>query len=380
MIGSLRAEVKRMLDKAFAPPRPCLATFLHDVIDTLVSPSDEIIPINQKLKGKQRSELNALLKRQSELEGPAVIHRTIIRAFEACFVLVDFVRLQGATDIRLFDMQRLLCKYPQVACVDDDEAHALLVYRNVMMTALLSIAAVLHKDMLIDICVRFSEGAGAATKYSRGGGTQTDGTDHREDIYAIESGIAPKPCRVERTAREASALDMLFTRSNKKAVAKDRPCVVSGVPAIHRKLPRTAKSAIPSKAMKANAAKRQRVDSRPDAPDHSASDQRVQLTISTSEIEFVFRSFQVEPFLGDDEELRDLNSVESCWMGAVSQCPEHCELESNGPHDAALHTSCVALEQSAAAIECDPCNDETQFGEELWEMGRSDGHFGAIVA
>jgi hypothetical protein len=94
MSGSLRAEVKRMFDEAFAPPRPCLAAFYHGVIDTLVSPSDTFIAVNQTRKDEQRDRLNALLNAQSELEGPGIakawkaIDHDARWVFQGCFILV----------------------------------------------------------------------------------------------------------------------------------------------------------------------------------------------------------------------------------------------------------------------------------------------------
>jgi hypothetical protein len=356
MIESLRAEVKRKFDKAFVLPRSCFAAFLHGVIDTWVLPSDKVVPADKARKKKQRNNLNALLNRESELEGPEVIDKDVRRAFEACFVIIDRVCLRRAKDVRLFDLKKLYLKYPEVDGVNDEEARVLLKFRNVMMTALLSIPADRHKEMLIDICVRLSEDASATAKYSRGGGKQTDESTNREIIFERESLREPKLCREANTPREPLTGGPLIEVTNKKAAVKKRLRAELGVAAVPRKQPRTGQTGVKSGAVKANAAVWQRIDLRSDALDRFVGDQLIQLTISTSEIECIYRSFHVEAFLGDDEEIRDLNTVESCWMGVVSQCPEHCELESNVPQDAALHISCVGLPHRSAAIECDPCS------------------------
>jgi hypothetical protein len=207
MIELLRAEVKRMFDEAFAPPRPCLAAFFHGVIDTLFSASDKILPVNQKLKKKQRDKLNALLNVESELEGPEmaeawkIIDHDARWAFEGCFILVGYLSLSLAIDIRLLDMNRLYQRYPRImdaGAPGSAEAVVLLQYTNVMKTALLSTKPSGRKAMLIDICVRLSEGASAADKYKRGSGPQTTGSTLREIIFERESGTVPKPCREKR--------------------------------------------------------------------------------------------------------------------------------------------------------------------------------------
>jgi hypothetical protein len=355
MIESLRAEVKRKFDRAFVLPRSCFATFLHGVIDTWVLPSDKVVPVDKARKKKQRNELNALLNRESE-KGSEVVDKDVRRAFEACFVIIDRVWLRRAKDIRLFDLKKLYLKYPEVDGVNDEEAGVLLKFRNVMMTALLSIPAAHHKEMLIDICVRLSEDASAPAKYSRGGGKQTVESTNREIIFERESKRDPKLCREANAERRTPTGGFLIEVTNKKAAVKKRPRAELGVTAVHRKQPLTKESGVKRGAANNNAAKRQRVSPPPDAPDRFASDQRVQLTISTSEIGFVYRSFQVEPFRGDDEEGWDMDCFRNWWSGGVSLCREHWVLDSNVLQDAALHISCADPPHISAPIECDPCS------------------------
>jgi hypothetical protein len=213
MIESLRSEVKRMFGEAFAPLLPCLETYFHGVIDTLISASDEIVSADQNLKAKQRNQLNALLKAQSKLEGPEkaeawkIIDHDARWAFEGCFILVGYLSLSLAMDIRLLDMNRLYQRYPKIMAAvapGSAEAAVLLEFTNVMKTALLSTKPSGHKAMLIEICVRLSEGASAADKYKRGSGPQTTGSTRREIIFERESGSVPKPCREKREALRLS--------------------------------------------------------------------------------------------------------------------------------------------------------------------------------
>jgi hypothetical protein len=356
MIESLRAEVKRKFDRAFVLPRSCFATFLHGVIDTWVLPSDKVVPVDKARKKKQRNELNALLNRESELKGSEVADKDVRRAFEACFVIIDRVCLRRAKDVRLFDLKKLYLKYPEVDGVDDEEAGVLLKFRNVMMTALLSIPAAHHKEMLIDICVRLSEGASASAKYSRGGGTQTDASTNREIIFERESKRDPKLCREANAERRTPTGGPLIEVTNKNAVMKKRPRAELGVTAVPRKQPRTGQTGVKSGAVKANAAKRQRIDLRPDALDRFASDQHVLVTVSNAEIETILCSLMAENYRGDDEERRDMDCFRNWWDGGVSLCPEHWVLDSNVLQDAALHISCADPPHISAAIECDPCS------------------------
>jgi hypothetical protein len=226
MIESLRAKVKRMFDEAFAPPRPCLETFFHGVIDKLVSASDEILPVDQKLKKLQRDKLNALLSVQSELEGPQMaeawgyIDHDARWAIEGCFILLDYELLSRAADIRLLDKNRLYRKYPEIVDVSLAEALVLLKYTNVMIAALMSTKAVGHKFMLIDVCVRLSKDAGTEEKFGPGSGSQKDWTTLREIIYEREGGRPPKPCRVKR---EALKLSKALAMATAGAAENDAP-------------------------------------------------------------------------------------------------------------------------------------------------------------
>jgi hypothetical protein len=206
MTGSLRAKVKRMFFKAFAPPRPRLTAFYYGVIDTLISPLDTFIAVDQTRKDGQLEDLNALLNEQSELEGPKVaeewrkIYHDAKWIFEGCFIIVECERLYHAKDIRLFDLSRLYFKYPEIENVGSAEVDVLLRYTNAMVAAYQLRGPVQKKGMLIDICARISEDASAAGKYKRGSGPQTIESSLREIIYENECAIEPKLCQELREA------------------------------------------------------------------------------------------------------------------------------------------------------------------------------------
>jgi hypothetical protein len=245
MAEVLRAEFKVKFDEAFAPPLPCLRTFYHGVIDTLVSPFDTLIAVDEIRKCAQREELNALLNVQAELEVPKMatkawekLYHDAKWAFEGCFILVDYVRLYCANDKRLFDMSKLYPKYPEIGYVGAMEAGVLLKYTNVMIAALSSTKAVGHKAMLIDVCARISEEASATNKYKRGGGTQKVMSSIREIIYEGEGGVDPKLCRELRGAliERLAALHVAAT-AGKAATAKKRPSSVTTPTSVGNKRP-----------------------------------------------------------------------------------------------------------------------------------------------
>jgi tellurite resistance protein len=320
-MGSRRAIVKCMINQAFELPRPDIAKYLYGVIDTLVLPSDKIAPVDQKLKAKQREKLNTLLKAESKLEGPEVIRNNIIRAFEACFVVVDYVRLHLAEDIRLFDMERLNFEYAdEVVGVDDDEARTLLVYRNVMMTALTSIPDANHKGMLVDICIRLSEDAGAPAKYSWGGRGQTDESTRREIIFERECGRDAKQCRVMYAAHKALKAGAV---ANKCVGATKKAPAVLSVTATPLKRPHAPASHLETMSVTDNDAKRQR-----GASDGMANVPPVLPLVRTATLPAAIRTLQNDGGGSDVEERLAPAAIGGWEAGGFMPGPVRCEAES----------------------------------------------------
>ena len=111
--------------------------------------------------------------------------------FEVAFILMfQFVHRERIMTELNIDMNELLEKYPEFIPLDEDEKKSLLLYRNVMKVAMHIIPAKNHKNHLLEIVTRMTEGRDM--KYVTGSG-QTAATTRRVQIYEIEGGITPQP-------------------------------------------------------------------------------------------------------------------------------------------------------------------------------------------
>jgi hypothetical protein len=347
----LAVVVKQQFEAAFALPRPFMVTFFRRLIDEMVSP---LAVSDPQRKSKRREELNALLASNSEKNGPCgttawkKIVKDARRAYEGCFILLEYVRLCWSRDIRIFNMNSLRQKYAEVEAVDDTEAAILLKYRNVMMSALLSNSENLRKDMLIETCVRISEGAGAATKYARGGGKQRVATNNREIIFERESGVPPKACREPCNAGQTSV-----SRANTVGSKGSRvPC---GQVTARKKRTLTASTpGIESCETSGKAAKRPRARALQKVPCRPAEEHNVSALAHCSEMELIYQSFQSEGTLSMDEGSFGSQASEGWFPAVVKQEPASCESGRDVPQGAGLCTESFWRLHDTAAIKCEP--------------------------
>jgi hypothetical protein len=349
----LAVVVQQQFEAAFAPPRPFMAAFFRGMIDDMVS-LDKIAVLDPQRRRKRREELNALLASNSEKNGPcgATAWKKIVkdarRAFEGCFILLEYVRLCWSSDIRICDMNSLRQKYPEVEAVEYTEAATLLVYRNAMMSAKLVNSENLRKDMLIETCVRISEGAGAATKYARGGGKQRVATNNREIIFERENGLPPKACREGCTVDPTSV-----SRANTVGSKGSRvPC---GQVTARKKRTLTAPTpGTETCATSGKAAKRPRARALQEAPCRPAEELNVSALAHCSEMELIYQSFQNEGPLSTDEGSFGSQASEGWFPAVVKQEPASGESRRDVPQGTALHTESFGGLHNTAAIKCEP--------------------------
>jgi hypothetical protein len=334
-----------------------MVTFFRRMIGEMVSPLNKIAVLDPQRRRKRREELNALLASNSEKNGPcgATAWKKIVkdarRAFEGCFILLEYVRLCWCQDVRIFDMQNLRQKYPEVEAVEDTEAAMLLVYRNAMMSAMLVNSENLRKDMLIESCVRISEGAGAATKYARGGGKQRVATNNREIIFERESGLPPKACREGCTVDPTSV-----SRANTMGSKGSR--VHCGQVNPRKKRILTAPTpGVESCETSGKAAKRPRARALQKVPCRPAEEHNVSALAHCSEMELIYQSFQNEGPLSTDEGSFGSQASEGWFPAVMKQEPASCELRRDIPQGAALRTDSFGDRHSVAAIKCEPISD-----------------------
>jgi hypothetical protein len=374
-----------MFDEAFAPPRPCLAAFYHGVIDTLVSPSDTFIAVNQTRKDEQRDRLNALLNVQSELEGPGMakawkaIDHDARWVFQGCFILVAYVSLSRAEEFRLFDLSRLRLKYPEIGTVCSAEAEVLLRYTNAMTAALQSTGSVHKKGMLIDVCARISEGASAADKYKRGGGPQKIESSLREIIYENEGGVEPKLCEEIRQALIKRLTLPTTGVAIKDAPPKKRPSpvhIVSPVSAkqrtttglgsvsgagnsqVQQRLSPPAGGGVACCGMETEkVAVQPRLASRMAALHVAGEFPPCLLPVWTEEMAAVFLGFQDEGDGSAIEEWRILAAAGPWRAGDLLPEPVCCEVTCDAVPSVAVWPGGA---QRVAAVDCDLCSDENR--------------------
>jgi hypothetical protein len=245
-------------------------------------------------------------------------------------------------------MNSLRQKYAEVEAVDDTEAAILLKYRNVMMSALLSNSENLRKDMLIETCVRISEGAGAATKYARGGGKQRVATNNREIIFERERGLPPKACREGCTVDPTSV-----SRANTMESKGSR--VHCGQVNTRKKRTLTAPTlGIESCETSGKAAKRPRARALQQVPCRPAEELNVSALAHCSEMELIYQSFQNEGPLSTDEGSFGSQASEGWFPAVVKQEPASCESRRDVPLGAAMRTESFGRLHNTAAIKCEP--------------------------
>jgi hypothetical protein len=347
----LAVVVKQQFEAAFALPRPFMVTFFRRLMDEMVSP---LAVSDPQRKSKRREELNALLASNSEKNGPCgttawkKIVKDARRAYEGCFILLEYVRLCCSRDFRIFDMDSLRQKYAEIEAVDDTEAAILLKYRNVMMSALLSNSENLRKDMLIETCVRISEGAGAATKYARGGGKQRVATNNREIIFERESGVPPKACR-------EACIGGLTSVSRANTVESRGSRIPCGQGSTRKKRTRAAPTpGTETSATSGNAAKRPRAHSLEDVGDCSVQDAYTSALACNSEMDSMFWSFYNEEPLGMEQRPSLSQASEGWYPAVVKQEPASGELRRDVPQGAGLCTASFGGLHNTAAIKCEP--------------------------
>jgi hypothetical protein len=243
-------------------------------------------------------------------------------------------------------MNSLRQKYPEVEAVEYTEAATLLVYRNAMMSAKLVNPENLRKDMLIETCVRISEGASAATKYARGGGKQRVATINREIIFERESGLPPKACREGCTVDPTSV-----SRANTMGSKGSRvPC---GQGTAGKKRTLTAPTpGIESCETSGKAAKRPRALQ--EAPCRPAEERNMSALAHCSEMELIYQSFQNEGSLSMDEGSFGSQASEGWFPAVVKQEPASCESKRDVPQGASLSAESFGDQHSVAAVKCEP--------------------------
>lgn len=119
-------------------------------------------------------------------------------AFEASFVMLYSVKPrhhQSTNSMLVRDFQTFLSLYPEFGTLDCSELSLLLSFRNVMKLAQQVIPPKHHKNQLLDIVTRITEGY--RRRYVTGGG-QTAATNRRVLIYQREGDVIvsqriPKP-------------------------------------------------------------------------------------------------------------------------------------------------------------------------------------------
>lgn len=114
-------------------------------------------------------------------------------------------RMQLCGNLQLFSQT-----YPEFSGVNQDEIIKLLLFRNVMVLALLIIPARLRKTRLMEIASRLSEGR--HKRYCCGGG-QSEAVNRRVHIYEKEGGVKKIP-RAPRWNEIVAVLNAAVTHSN----------------------------------------------------------------------------------------------------------------------------------------------------------------------
>jgi hypothetical protein len=124
--------------------------------------------------------------------------------FEAALVLLHYPTVHQSGQL-METPEELFVKYPEFVSpsVDDKEAHSLVKFRNFMYVAVQLIQPQNHKNHLLDLVTRLSEGRGV--KYITGSG-ETMATSRRVKIYRKEGCVVATPKNVKTKAeREALA-------------------------------------------------------------------------------------------------------------------------------------------------------------------------------
>jgi hypothetical protein len=354
----LAVVFKQQFEAAFALPRPFMVAFFRRLVDEMVSPLGKIAVLDPQRKSKRREELNALLASNSEKNNPCGVNawKKIVkdarRAYEGCFILLEYVRLCCSRDFRIFDMNSLCQKYPEVDAVEYTEAATLLVYRNAMMSAMLVNSENLRKDMLIETCVRISEGAGAATKYARGGGKQRVATNNREIIFERESGLPPKACREGYIAGSISRSSSIPRANTVENTNSQVPC---GQVTARKKRTRAAPSPGTEICADAgNAAKRPRAHTLENVGDSPVQDAYTCALACNPEMESMFWSFYNEGPLSAGQGMSGSQASEGWYPVVVKQEPASCELRRDVSQGASLRAESVGGPHNTAAIKCEP--------------------------
>lgn len=136
--------------------------------------------------------------------------------YEAAFIMFFALHPDNQTlkqQLVFADVETFLIKYPEFSTIKDEaEIGKLFLFRNVMVMAQQVLSARYHKNHLLDLVTRISEGKDQ--KYVTGGG-QTPATNRRVLIYEREGDI--KPVRINKDGILSSKkTQMDFDRDERK--------------------------------------------------------------------------------------------------------------------------------------------------------------------